>query len=288
VYNYVTLDEIKRTFNISGSTDDAALVLFASWATALIDEWKGRRYDVRYETRLYDTPETPSSSFGSLNGAYATGNQQKLRLSNDLVELVELVNRDEIALESGDFVLEPANETPKTRIKLRNGAIWVEGEYGPEQAISVTGFWGAHDRYQDAWKNSQVLAAELDDSAVEIDLSSLGTLQAGQLLRIDDELILLESIVEKTVGEVTTYTLTVERGFNGSTAAVHNAGAQIKIFKPMGIIQQAAMRLVKWRYAQRDVDNFDKTYIVGTGTVSIPANMPSDVVLALGSRGRAS
>lgn len=283
MYNYVTLAEMKSYIGTGQSTDDDVLLTLIELATAIIDEWKGRRYDVRYETRVYDTPETPSSTFGSLNGGYATGPMPKLRLVNDLLELVTLTNGDGEDFDSSEFVLEPANEFPKTRIKLRSGSYWLDGEYGPEQAISVAGFWGAHDRYRDAWKQSQVLGAELDASATEFELSTIGTLQAGQLLRIDDELMLLESIETDT-----TSTLTVERGFNGTSAAVHASGAQIMIFQPMGIIKRAAMRLVKWMYAQRDTDNFDKIYAMGTGTVSIPTSMPSDVVMALGAKGRAS
>ncbi len=51
----------------------------------------------------------------------------------------------------------------------------------------------------------------------------------------------------------------------------------------VGNIEQACVRLVKWRYTQKDVDNFDRVYVAGTGVVSVASAIPADVKMALGA-----
>jgi hypothetical protein len=106
--------------------------------------------------------------------------------------------------------------------------------------------------------------------------------QAGLLVRIGAELALVLS-----APDILTNKVELVRGANGSTAAQHAHDTQIKIFRPQGTIVQACLRLVKWRYSQKDTDDFDKSYVLGSGIVNVPSRLPADVVQALGAPGKA-
>jgi len=61
VYNYITLAAVKRYIGGGIDTSDDALLLeFIEWAARLVESWKGRRFDPRLESRVYDTPHPVS------------------------------------------------------------------------------------------------------------------------------------------------------------------------------------------------------------------------------------
>ncbi|MFA5836177.1 MAG: hypothetical protein WC837_04390 [Bellilinea sp.] len=280
MFNYITLETVRRYIGGSiGTSDDDRLIDFIDWAARLVEWWKGRRYDVRLETRLYNTPTAGGSMFGVYDASLlAAASNRVLRLDEDLLEIVEIKNGDGIVLLPAEYVLEPANEYPKTRVRLRSGEIWLESDDGPEQAITLTGWWGYHDRYADAWRTvGAVQDAPLTAGATQVTLLDVSERETGELLRIEDELMLVEAVDDLTKK------LTVERGINGTTAVQHAQATPIKRFRPSGTIEQICVRLVKWRYAQKDVDSFDQSYVVGSGVVSTPSSIPADVARILGA-----
>jgi hypothetical protein len=284
--NYATLTAAKQIIGLEPdeTKDDALLLALLEWATAYIDDHKARHYDPRREVRLFDLPSTHGSMFGVYEARYVPpAAVPVLRLDDDLLELVELTNGDGNKIT--DYLLEPANVWPKMRVRLTNGAIWQPSAAGEiRQIIEADGVWGAHDRYSTAWKASGViLPAALNNSATTISVTDIGALQAGQLLRVDDEFMLL-SAIDADTDAPPAYTLTIERGAQGTTAASHAKDAPVKIWQVQGNISQACIRIVKWRYSQKDVDNFDRTYSAETGFVSIPSAIPADVAALLGAR----
>lgn len=280
MYHYVTLQAIKNYIGGEiGTTEDALLTDLADWASRLIEDYKGRRFDVRRETRVYDTPQAASDAFGAFDSRYpAYQADPPLRLDDDLLALITLENGDGDELASSEYVLEPANLTPKNRIRLRSGGVWLPSENGPEQAIRVTGWWGYHERYADAWRSGGSSDSGVDADDVTIAMEDVSGIEIGALLRMEDELLIVEDI------DSVSNSLVCERGANGSVAAAHLVGTAVQIYRPMGIITQIAMRLVKWRYGQRHTDNFDRTYVAGTGMVSTPTSLPADVARLLGAR----
>lgn len=283
MYAYVTLQAVKNYITqMPPTSEDDILTEFIGWAARLIESYKGRRYDVRRETRVFDTPQAAVSHFGVYDAHYTSYQAEPpLRLDEDLLEVVELLNGDGDELTGAMYVVEPANMTPKSRIRLRRGNNWAEADEGPEQAISLCGWWGYHDRYAEAWalsgaSNSQVA---IDDVSLALVDDQVGPFEIGQLVRIEDELGLVNGL-----GSLQAPALELERGYNGSLAAAHAAGVGISIFRPMGTIVQMAMRLVKWRYEQRSNDAFDRSYVAGTGIITTPTSLPADVERILGAR----
>lgn len=281
MYSYVTLDAVKRYIGGSlGSGDDELLNELIDWSSRLIEWWKGRRFDARRETRYFDTPQPTGSYFGIFDPTLVSAaTKTVLRVDEDLLAVEELLNGDGTEILSSGYVLEPANEWPKNRIRLRSGQYWAVSDDGPEQAIQVTGLWGYHDRYADAWRTADAAQDDpLEIAADTLTVTSADRFEIGQMIRIETEFLIVTGI------DVENNLLTVERGWNGTVAADHAKDSPIAIYRPMGTVVQTCMRLVKWRYSQRDVDAFDKTYVLGSGVVSEPSALPADVVRMLGAR----
>jgi hypothetical protein len=281
--NYVTLQAAKQYMGIeaSNTVDDDRIALFCDWATTFIEFYKGRHYDPRYETRVFDKPSPKTSSFGVFESRLQPAAPvSPLRLDEDLLECFALINGDGVAITA--YLLEPSNMFPKMRVRLKGGESWVSDDDGNDmQVISLTGLWGSHDKYSLAWvDNGQtVVDNPLSSGATSIVVGAITPFSAGQLIRVDNELMLISAAALV----LTVPTLTVERAYNGSTAAAHVAGSKIKVWKLQGNINQACLRMVKWRYNQKDVDAFDKTYSVETGILSSPAAIPTDILAVLGA-----
>jgi hypothetical protein len=278
--NYATLYQVKEYIQGIPQTDttqDGKLLEFLSWSSNQIRLYKERSYEPVIETRKYDLPGLHRGIvLGNFEPGYNVGGSQAV-------------------LRLDEYVLEPANLWPKTRVKLRqaSGTVWgPDADGNVEQVIELTGTWGNHDAYNRAWVDSldtvrnnpltingtSLTVTDADGQAG--DLAAM-RFQAGQLIRMESELALVLSVT------TTTNVLEIVRAANGSTAAAHAQGTKIEIFRPQATISLACLRLTKWRYAQKDVDDFDKVYALGMGTVNIPARLPADVVQILGMPGKA-
>lgn len=114
--------------------------------------------------------------------------------------------------------------------------------------ILVTALWGYHEDYRGAWidtlevvpqgafssgfsdgfngvlENTSITATQTTIQMEDVDgddVTGMPRLEAGMMLRIDDELL------EVTDADATTNVITVVRGINGSTATTHTAGVPV-------------------------------------------------------------
>ena len=113
------------------------------------------------------------------------------------------------------------------------------------KALELTGIWAYADDRSDCWEGSGDTvqdATEQDASQTTLDVSKVEGKSAfglsprftsGMLIRIGDEYEEVTNIQEKT--------LTVIRGRNGSTAAVHANGAAIDIWRAPEPVRQAVL-----------------------------------------------
>lgn len=288
---YTTLDQAKSYLGITTTTDDAKLLEFLEWSSRLIDSYKGRRYDVRVETRLFDIPRARATTFGVFDGAI-TGQEPPLRFDDDLLEIISLTNGDGTAISNTTYLLKPANSYPKSRLRFKRSSdvTWEPDDDGnEEQVIQAAALWGYHDDYGHAWLDS--LDAVKDVGGISASATTITVtdadgamadgrtprFQVGQQLKADTEYLRVRAV------STTLNTITVTRGENGSTAATHALNTKLYIWQPMGNIVQACTRLTAWRYKQKDVDTFDRSYVLGAGVINVPTNLPADVKMALGA-----
>lgn len=308
--NYVTITQVKQVLRRSSTdtNEDQLFAILIEWSSRFVEWYKGgRRFDVRVETGLFDAPIETLDTLGvfdqfSSSRARLRRKQPALKLEEDLLEVIELLNGggDEIL----DYLLEPARSMPKSAIRLKSGSWELSPEGNAEQAISLTGVFGYVPEYHSSFvKTGETLGAELAPGVTTIDLDNIQDvaldgigprIQAGQLLRlhfVEEETDIFEYlyVVSTSVGTGSdSDSMVVVRGYNGTTAETFPSGTEIEVFRPWSVIVQSVLRLVQWRYQQKDAGDFDKQYFAGTGVMSIPANLPPDVYMTLGPRGRPS
>ena len=272
VNGYLTLAEYKRGAAINDSTDsdatdDIVIEDLIEEASRLFDELTGRTYYPRVETRYHDTP--------------AEG--RELWLDDDLLDLTILTNGDDTSIADSDYHLVPKNDSPHYIIRLNQSSneIWdLDSAGNSENVIDVLGVWGYHTNYtQRAWSTGSTVSDDSDVGAADTTIKSAsGTLfDPGQIIRIDDEII--------RVTAVSTATLTVVRGENGSTAAAHDDGSTIYIWNVHKPAKTAVRAMVINEYKRRFGDNTSSSAtITGAGVVLTPDSIPrvaADIIRSL-------
>lgn len=298
--NYITMTQARQQLNLRNDTVDEDIIQnWINWSCELIDYWKDRKFDVRIRTIRLDTPRFTSNmigSFAQLEAIVPPTERVYLDVSDyDLLEVIELLNGDSEEIETGQYITEPANEEYINRIVLRkNSSVkWLpndDGEY--EQAIELTGIFGFNSNYSKCFVDTNVtLTQELSIDGLVIEgltADVLGkakdglqpAIQVGVMLKIDDEFLYVHEIEEDDYA----YNVHVEREYNGSTKTIHTNGSKIYVYRPDAQIAQMALRLVQWRYRQKDNDNFDRTFNFATQTATTPSAIPADVRMILGKR----
>ena len=194
--------------NSTSTSDDAFLLTQIRAASHDIESATNRKFSPRIDTRYYDTPRRP-----------------ELLLDEDLLELTTLTNGDGTAFDAGDIKTYPLNSTPKNKIVVLSSATqqWLRTDNGnPEGAIQADGVWGYHPDYPSAWLDTTaVLGAGIGASDTTLTCAT-GVLFAGDLIKIDSEMMHVSSVAVSTAD-----TATVVRQVNGSTAAAHSTSAII-------------------------------------------------------------
>lgn len=133
---------------------------------------------------------------------------------------------------------------------------WADRDYAPLVLIGAD--WGYHPRYSlDAWQdsgdsvqdgggiNATVTTVTVTDADGTDWANRTPRFSAGQLIRIDTEWLRVMAT------DTTANTLTVRRGENGSTAAVHANAAQIDSYYPPDDVRQVVARQAGLLYKRR-------------------------------------
>jgi hypothetical protein len=144
---------------------------------------------------------------------------------------------------------------PKSRLLIHTDS-GTTLDIGPryEQSNAVTGWWGYHEDWDNAFLSSldTVQDAPLSAAATSLTVADADAadengvtprFQVGQLLRIEDELLYVSAI------NTTTNVLTVARGQSGSTAASHVATTAINIYQAMADVKEATLIIASYMLA---------------------------------------
>jgi hypothetical protein len=239
MYTLATLHYLRQHLGLEASdtADDVRLLAALTAATAEIERAVERRFSPRYAALRHSVTHSV-----------------ELLLDADLLELVSLTNGDGTLINPAEVVLLPS-EVPAGVLRLINSTFtWEET---PLNAVTVTGLWGWHDRWAAAWRASgdTVQNNPLTASAVSLTVSDADgadntgetpRFQVGQLLKIEAEYLWVLAV------NLTTNTLTVERGANGTTAASHVQTTPIFIYQPPSDIVALVLRRAAWFYREAD------------------------------------
>lgn len=262
---YVTLAEYKTWPDIESVdvVDDSVIEKIIKSSCRYIETKTWRTFYPRIKNRLYDAQP---------------GND--LRFDDDLLEVLSFTNGDASVITTADYVLDPANEYPKWRLKLKDTSslIWlpVTATNSYEQCLGMSAIWGYHYQYdQRAWELVGTLGAAIATTAVLTATLTAGhTAETGQIWRIDNELL---------NGNVAANVMTFQkRGDNGSTAATHLINAPVYAWSVQDDIKEAAIMLVSNLEKRRAGETISsETIATAAGVLITPRDVPafvSDVI----------
>ncbi len=128
---YITLAEFKASSIADSDTDvadDAVIEDIITATSRFIDSETNRIFYENEDTFEFDLPDS-----------------RELRLRKDLVSIDALTNGDGVAIASSDYLLIPANVSPKYAVRLKQSSSvgWVgDSDGNTEQVIEIEGSWG--------------------------------------------------------------------------------------------------------------------------------------------------
>lgn len=275
---YVTYDDLRTYLSQNTSHEDVDLVkTIAEVASRQFERWCGGRWFYPLSAvRYYDHPDDATW----------------LKLDEDLLEVTTFTTQNTAtSISSDDYYTlcgTNYNLAPYDRIVMKTSGDQTNLLYSGtmQKANAVTGIWGYHEDWSNAWDNSQ-------DTTENDPLTATGTsitvndadgadrygqeprFKEFQLLKIEDEYAYVTGV------NATGDTLTVIRGVNGTTAAAHAQNTVIYIYKPMPNIVQATKEIAKYLYLHKDSSDGDVTMFPEAGAVTVPQGLPITVKWAV-------
>lgn len=258
---YCSLKQLKERYLVTNNSNDNGVFLDTiEEASRAIDSACHRHFYPQVATHSYDHDE-----------AYLL----RLDDGSDLLEVTTLkTDNTGTTLASGNFYLmagDSYNQTPYTRIAIKSDSGATFGYSGtPQKANEVTGIWGYHNDWSNAFKNSGVtLSADISDAtATSFTVSGATIAEAGQLIKVNSEYMYL---ISNSGG-----TFTVERGLNGSTAATHTSGDTVFVYEPMVELRRVTARYAAWLYKEYESPYTNEVQTMN-GSMIIPSKAPNAV-----------
>lgn len=231
---YATLAQLQAYLPNSANITTAIATHALNAASRQIDRHVGRLFYPQIKTNYYDIPTLPN----------------KLYLQDDLLEVLTLTNGDGTTMTATtDYLTYPYNEYPKWQIRLNpESSVYFETSTTTDylKAIQVNGIYGYHSNYTRAWGTVTTLSASVADTTTTSIVVTSGTnFEAGQIIKIDSEMMLITAKPAAT-------TLTVVRAWNGSTAAVHETASAIYGWQPEPDITMACLIQAARFYRRQD------------------------------------
>lgn len=233
---YAWLSDVKADLDIAATTTtyDALLLLNLERASRMVDALTGWRFYPDLAARYYDVrrKDTERVDGGTLYLPDPLLSASSIAMSDDdgAAYDVTMETTDYYLLRGGYY-----DKTPYSEIVLAENGDY-DYWYTGQRSVCVTGVWGFRRDYSAAWENSgdtcalAMNAAQTTITVADADGVSqwnvINRFQVGQLLRIDSEYVTI------TGRNTTTNVLTVVRGCNGTTAAVHSDGTRIDVWRP--------------------------------------------------------
>jgi len=261
---------------ITDANDDNVIAGVLNGVSRIIDAaTRGRIFFPRVATRLF--------SLLRMNEDWQI--RRTLKLDFDLLEVATLLNGDGVAIASSEYYLDSPNFTPYHAIVLRESSstLWQFGLSGDsEYVISVTGVWGYHDDWASAFVSRSLLTGNMTSSVTTAGVTT-GTgaiFSNGMLVRVGTEYMAVDG--------VSTDTLTVRRGVNGSTAAAHSTGDTLYQYMPMTAIAEATKRIGMQAYRRfGQAMSGGQVQVTAAGVVITPKDigpMDAQLLASLASR----
>jgi hypothetical protein len=266
--------ELKTTS--TSTTDDAQLERYIRQVSKRIDSTMGYQrwpfFAPTIDTRTYPV------NMGRVDSQYNT-----FRMDHFILALTAVTRGGETVTSSVELFTD--RNAVARHLRLTNWtASWYDcgacGDDQPPYWVAVTGVWGWHEDYDNAWDKvddvADIAGINATDTTVTVadadgaDLDGFTPrFSAGNLIQIGSEW--LEVLAVDTDHD----TLTVRRGVNGSTAAAHALGADISVYRVDERIRRVAIRQSSMLYARRG--SYQVETLDGVGVVSYPQDLLNEL-----------
>lgn len=232
---YASIADLKTALGVTSTTDDVVMRKIAEAASRMIDKFCGRYFYVQSATKYF-------------NGAgirlwipdLLSINASGLKTDEDGDETYENT------FATTDYFLYPFNTYPKTYIEISNVSDYSSFGGSVKKAVQIAGIWGYGDGISATpyIVDTTLTAAIVSTTVTTCAVTAVTNLSPGQTILIDSEQMFIYSIA--------TLTLTVERGVNGTTAALHNNASSLYIYQYPYDVWQACLDLSSAMYQNRN------------------------------------
>ena len=236
VNSYATLTELKAILGISSTTDDTPMRKILEAASRAIESYCNRRFYSTTETKYFD-------------GAITLW-------IPDLLSITTLKTDEdgdgtfENTLATTDYFLygggleDTLNLYPRTRIEINPNGDYSSFANGVKKGVEIIGVWGYGDgTTATPYVTDTTTAEAISAGEVAIDVTSATNLSVGHTILIESEQMYITSI--------STNTITVEKGVNGTTDAAHDTAKTIYFYRYPRDIMQACIDLSVALYQNR-------------------------------------
>ena len=234
MYTIATLYDIRQHLNLADddNSSDDNLLKSLQQASHILESQTNRRYCPSEESRI---------------ASIDIEHPKELMLPDDLLSLWSLTNGDGSAIDLDNVQTVPTHaDLPASILYLINGESFTYTE-SPINAVTITGTWGWHDRWTQAWRDSK---DTVQDNPLSVDATTLTVsdadgvdddgfsprFQVGHLLQIEMEYIRVIAV------DTATNQLTVQRGVNGTTASSHVQTTAIETYQPVSAVRDLCVR----------------------------------------------
>ena len=230
---YASIADLKTSLAVTSTTDDVVMRKIIDSSSRMVDRFTGRSFYVQSATKYFD-------------GAGA-------RLWIDDLLTVTTLKTDEDGdatyentFATTDYILYDLNKYPKTYIEISNNSNYGGFASGVKKGVQIVGVFGYGDGISATpyVLDTTLTAAISSTTALTCTVTAITNLSAGQTILIDSEQMFINSI--------TTLTLTVERGVNGTTAALHDNAKALYIYQYPFDVWQACLDLSSAIYQNRN------------------------------------
>lgn len=265
---YATLEQAKSYMSFASQNygDDEKIIGFLSKASRSIDRYTRRRFYPKRETRKYDYIES-----------------QQIRLDWELLALDNLYTNNGASQIPNSVVLLQTgrnyNYGPWDKIVMRSDAGSTFNFTGTDQQVNlVTGFFGYHEDYSNAWIDTGTsLAASYAASATSLSLAGAGSAGVGASdvnydaprISVGDLLMIGGEMMNVVAGSGANQSI-VKPFANGTSGNDHAQGTAIYKFSPEPDINWTTIRLTSWLYGQGMSPYESKTAFIQLGALQLP------------------
>lgn len=274
--NYASLDEAKAELRALDSVDNARLLRHLRQVSRRIDLLMSARSGRPYFAPYLETRQV------LVDGYHVNSRSNILLLDAPLLSFTVL-SVDGTAITAGEGY--PQGYAPIRQIRITSaGDAWysyISNCADPAYA-SLTGMWGFHSDYANAWLAVDTLAAAQAAGATSFSVADIDgadpegftpRLSVGNLIKIDDEFQLIASV--NTVTNVAT----VKRAQHGTTDVLHALGASVAVWQTEEPIRRITARQAALLYAREGA--FQVETVDGVGVVSYPQDLLREMAATL-------